>query len=340
MRKTPKKNDAPLAISEALTEFDVGSGGTLRMSGYREAETRADFYEDVADDWSGSPLALAEAMDRCQPLAWAVQSIYSDSRDELASDLAEAQKAGKGHKKRIAALQARLNRLPEEPEDGAEGWLIGLTSREFEDWVVPEIEQWFEQPPNWSFEDDYLPETCTAQGAALEFFRSEDSETLDILGVRIVEGDRPGSSYYAAELVREVGAANAAAVTNGIPVRFLSSQSVETKTGRNDAADGDQLPSLDPDGHSEVPIARDLKAILNSKVSGGSFTEHHVLPSGTRVSYSFSQATGLGSVQAAERYKAEFGEIPRWVVVSHPAHRRQFFDWALLNETPLPSSAP
>lgn len=62
----------------------------------------------MADDWSGSPLALAEAMDRFQPLTWAVQSIYLDSRDEFASDLVAAQMAGNSHKKRIAALQARL----------------------------------------------------------------------------------------------------------------------------------------------------------------------------------------------------------------------------------------
>lgn len=205
---------------------------------------------------------------------------------------------------------------------------------------MPEIEQWFEQPPNASFEDDYPPETGTAQGATLEFFRSKDRETQDTLGVRIVKGDRPGSSSYAAEMVREDGTANEAAVTNGIPARFLRSQSFETKTGRNDAADCVQLPLLDPNGHFEVPIAQELKAILNSKLSCGSFTEHHVLPSCTRVTYSFSQATELGSVKVAERYKAELGEIPRWVVVWHPAHRSHLFDWALLNGTPLPSSAP
>jgi hypothetical protein len=294
----------------------------------------------VADDWSGSPQALADAMDRCQPLAWAVHSIYTDLRDELSADVLEAQKAGSRQTKRLAALQARLRAMPEEPEDGVEAWLLALTTREFEDWVTPEIEKWFEQPPNWNFEDDYLRESGTAQGAALEFFRSKDSESLDVLGVRIVEGDRPGSSYFAAELVREIDAANAVAVAYGIPVRFLRSDPVETGTAQTDFAAAEQLPSLDPAAPTEIRLEEELRAILTSKVSGGLFTEHHVLPTGTRVSFSFSQATGLGSAKAAARYKTQFGEIPGWVAVCHPAHRQQLCDWALLNEIPLPPSAP
>ncbi len=42
----------------------------------------------------------------------------------------------------------------------------------FEDRIVPEIDKWFTEPPDWSYEDDYLPESGTAQGAAaLAFFR-------------------------------------------------------------------------------------------------------------------------------------------------------------------------
>ena len=212
-----------IETSEAsITEFEVADGGTLRMANYAEAETRAEFYDHVASFWSRSPKDLAEAMDECQPLAWAVHSIYSDFRDELEADLQDAQGAGSGHKRKLADLKARLQALPEEPEEGAVDWLLSLSPKEFEDRVVPVIETWFGDPPNWNFEDDYLPESGTAQGAALEFFRDMTADELETLGVDVVEGEHPGSTYYAAELRGDIEEANRAAEAAGIPVRFVA----------------------------------------------------------------------------------------------------------------------
>ena len=217
-RQTPK----PLEPAEPLTVFEVSDGGTLRMANFAEAETRAEFYEYVAGFWSRSPKDLAEAMDECQPLAWAVHSIYSEFRDELAADLQAAQRAGNESKRMLADLKGGLQALPEEPEEGAEDWLLSLTNKEFEDRVVPVIEKWFGEPPNWNFEDDYLPKSGTAQGAALEFFRDMTADELETLGVDVVEGEHPGSTYYAAELRGDIEEANRAAEAAGIPVRFVA----------------------------------------------------------------------------------------------------------------------
>jgi len=219
-RQTPK----PLEPAEPITVFEVSDGGTLRMANFAEAETRAEFYEYVAGFWSGSPKDLAEAMSECQPLAWAVQSIYSDFRNELEADLQAAQGAGGGHKRKLANLKARLDALPEEPEEGAADWLLSLTNKEFEGRVVPEIEKWFGEPPDWRFEDDYLPESGTAQGAALEFFRDMAGDDLETLGVEVIEGEHPGSTYYAAELRGDIDEANHAAEAAGIPVRFVAAK--------------------------------------------------------------------------------------------------------------------
>jgi hypothetical protein len=43
---------------------------------------------------------------------------------------------------------------------------------------------------------------------------------LEALNVVIVEGDHPGSSYYAAELRMPIGETNAAARRKGIPLLF------------------------------------------------------------------------------------------------------------------------
>ena len=54
----------------------------------------------------------------------------------------------------------------------------------------------------------------------MDFFQCMDGHELDLLGVILVEGAFPGSSYYAAELAGELDAANQAAERAGIPVRF------------------------------------------------------------------------------------------------------------------------
>jgi hypothetical protein len=205
---------------EPIIDFDVNSSGTLSLSNFTELETRSEFYDSVSGSWSQSPADLAEAMGECPPLAWAVHSIYSEIREEIQFDFdAIAEKSGVWVK-RSNALKVRLNAMPEEPEEGAESWLLTLTNSEFEEHVVPEIEKWFNSPPNWNWEDDYLPMNSTSQGAALEFFQAMDGEDLDVIGVVIVLGEHPGSTYYAAELEVELDVANKAAVEGGISVRF------------------------------------------------------------------------------------------------------------------------
>lgn len=207
-----------------VTEFEVDSSGTLTIANFWEPKTRSDFYESVYDSWSESPAHLADAMEKCEPLAWAVHSIYTELRDEIQADLNGISRSSGKLKKRTGALKARIKAMPEEPEEGAEDWLLALTFSEFEDRVVPEIDDWFNSPPDWNFEDDHLSRNGTAQDAALEFFQSMNGETLDIVGVKIVEGEHPGSTYYAAELAGDIDLANKAAADAGIPVRFQKSK--------------------------------------------------------------------------------------------------------------------
>lgn len=210
-----KKNEG-----ERFTEFEVDDSGTLTMADFWEPKIRSEFYEPVYESWSGSPAHLAEAMDDCEPLAWAVHSIYTEVRDEIQAALNEITETSGVFEKRTAALKARLKAMPEEPEDGVEDWLLALTASEFEERIAPEIEEWFDSPPDWNWEDDHLPRDGTAQGAALEFFQNLGGDALDTLGVTIVEGEHPGSTYYAAELTCDVDAANKAAADAVIPVRF------------------------------------------------------------------------------------------------------------------------
>lgn len=86
--------------------------------------------------------------------------------------------------------------------------------------VVPDIKKWFDAKPNWNWEQDHLPLEATAQGAAKAYFENLSIDDLDLLGVEIVEGDHPGSTYYAAELRTDIRKANKAAKDADIPVHF------------------------------------------------------------------------------------------------------------------------
>ena len=99
--------------------------------------------------------------------------------------------------------------------------MLSLTSSEFEARIIPAIDKWFGEPPDRrGDESDYLPESGTAQGAAMEFFNEMPVDDLEKLGVEIIEGECPGSTYYAAELRMDIVEANRIAKIEDIPVRF------------------------------------------------------------------------------------------------------------------------
>ena len=122
-----KKVVAPISMpTEPVTVFEVSEdGGTLRLADHTEPGTRAEFYEDIADQWDASPQDLLDAAEACEPLAWAVNSLYQDFSDELIAKIEAAQSAERPNNKHLTALKAKLEELPEEPEEGATDWLLG-----------------------------------------------------------------------------------------------------------------------------------------------------------------------------------------------------------------------
>lgn len=61
------------------------------------------------------------------------------------------------------------------------------------------------------------------QSAAMRFWRDGDLNPRDF-GIVVVEGEHPGSSYYAAELRESIEYANEAAARLGAPVHFVLAQ--------------------------------------------------------------------------------------------------------------------
>lgn len=217
---TPKAPKAP--PTEPITKFEVYDDGTLREVGFPEAETREEFYESTTYFWEDSPADLAEAMNQCEPLAWEVRSIYSDIRKQLQAKIHSAEDQAGPDMVIMSALKAALKSMPEDPEEGVEGWLLGVDKEYFENVITKRINEWFSKEPDWSQEEDYLPKTQTAQGAALEYFQNMDGKSRERLGVEVIEGEGPWSTYYAANLRGDIEKANTAAESAGLPVRFVA----------------------------------------------------------------------------------------------------------------------
>jgi hypothetical protein len=68
----------------------------------------------------------------------------------------------------------------------------------------------------------------------MEFFESLPFATLEAIGVVIVEGDHPGSTYYAAELSGSIELANVKVAELELPFRF-----------KKEGADAEDLESIE-----------------------------------------------------------------------------------------------
>ncbi len=65
-----------------------------------------------------------------------------------------------------------------------------------------------------------MPLQSGLMGEAYGFFLRQDASILEPIGIVVVEGEHPGSSYFAAELCIPIEDANYAAAALDIPIRF------------------------------------------------------------------------------------------------------------------------
>ena len=87
--------------------------------------------------------------------------------------------------------------------------------------IDTQINAWLDDAPDWDAEGEYLYRTATAQGAAYQYFCSQPREDLEALGIRVIEGDCPGSSYFAAALQLSPEEANAIAIDQDWAIPFV-----------------------------------------------------------------------------------------------------------------------
>jgi len=156
----------------------------------------------------------------CDPLADHVRAEFETYRDEAVEAIDALAEDGDEAAIVAAALRTQLERYPEDPDAAARQWLSDMPEEEFAT-LRQTVGAWLAAGPAWDYEEDYFPNPVNGRGAALRLLEAEDGCLLEALGIVLVYGDRPGSSYYAAELQTPIGEANRIAVKIGSDYRFV-----------------------------------------------------------------------------------------------------------------------
>lgn len=87
--------------------------------------------------------------------------------------------------------------------------------------LTRELQRWFEQKPDFEERDSNdIVRPMDGRQLAFRLFWDFDPEILDALEIYVVEGDSPGSTYYAAEMHGDVDEANRIARELEMPWRF------------------------------------------------------------------------------------------------------------------------
>ncbi len=232
---------------ESVETFYVSDYGTLSSSVCEEPSTRREVW-DLGSGWEesakdlvdsvceGEPLAevlCSSCRDDCDDLEYEAADLESDLEhaqdrmDEAVAEGGEAAEECDAYEAEIADLRQQLAAIREqirEREDAdwyvTSSWLLGLDKEVYKREIVPIVDTWLDEGlDEWDYESGKV---ATGQDFALSYFQCMDRTQLELLGVVIIEGEHPGSSYYAAELRCSVDEANAAARAHGIPVRFVA----------------------------------------------------------------------------------------------------------------------
>ena len=193
--------------------FEVNDHGTIVESGNYEPKINSDVYQSVSVAYLKTPQDVVDEVNDYEELRSHFVRLASNELEQVESDL---KVEGLEKSQKMALL--KLREVLQDEDEGWQDWVL-LAGKKGVPRFRDAIEEWLGEPVNWNF-SDFWPQGWSSQGRALSFFKDLDFHTNEALGVQIIEGEHPGSSYYAAELRSDINAANAAAAELGLPFRF------------------------------------------------------------------------------------------------------------------------
>lgn len=196
-------NEVWSIVAKAWDLFEVNAYGTLSSAKFREPKSRREIHwPSRAQDFD-----VNEVRYNCLLLR-RIKNLY---REEL---LLQARSD-------LSTSGIKEEDIEELVEDGWFEWFDQADGSTREA-INAEIEAWLDEEPNWKYEAEIFYSTGTAQGVAYSQFLMTDPKMLEALGIEVIEGDCPCSSYFAAELSKPIDEANRIAEQNGWAIRFVA----------------------------------------------------------------------------------------------------------------------
>jgi len=197
--------------------FEVNEHGTLVDADIAEPQVWADVF-DITTSETSSIDSIIREIQACPPLSSFMDRALDDEIEQLEQHFDDEDPEPSNEQ---LALQKKIKALTEYRDEYDEPWLywIELEGKSGIAKFNELIEDWLTDPIDW-MQSEWFPVRSGPQGVALVFFEDQTYELLDALGVVIVDGEHPGSTYYAAELRQNIGEANATAEKLGLPFRF------------------------------------------------------------------------------------------------------------------------
>ena len=181
--------------------FEVNDYGTLSYANFEEPTTRREAYYLRLSDFDAGEIERH----------WSLNERIKDRYRDALVHVAEIDQS---------IDEPDYDAIDERVEEEWPNWIATATGDD-RSAIDEEIEQWLDAAPDWCNECDELYKTGNAQGAAYDHFLSERVEVMEALSIVIIEGDCPGSSYFAAELHIPAEEANQIAESRGWKIRFV-----------------------------------------------------------------------------------------------------------------------
>jgi len=212
-----------------LTFYSVTPEGVIAVPDIPEPEIRSDVFEQVDTDDVHTCQELIELVESCQPLQHHFQDLGQAFLKEhtQASSFVDVLLAQRGA--RSGALQLILRTLGRDPDGGWRQWIEYSGDSALEDFLQ-HIRDWLDEPIDWN-ESEHFDTVWNGQAAAFAHFEDLPQSILKALGVKVVDGDVPGSTYRAAELRKGLDEANQIAELLGLDFRFEPAASSSSEVG-------------------------------------------------------------------------------------------------------------
>jgi hypothetical protein len=207
-----------------LTFYGVNAEGVIIVPGIPEPKIRADVFEqvDVRDVHVRKDLIVL--INACLPLAAHFRRLsmaYLDAHAQPSSYLDKLATHSGGRSGSQQLIQGALRR---DPEEGWQQWIDFSGDTALEGFLQI-VRDWLDEEIDWR-EGEYFDVIWNGQAAALAYFDDLPYAILKALGVKIIDGDVPGSSYRAAELVKDIEKANQIAELLELDLRFEAAQAL------------------------------------------------------------------------------------------------------------------